>query len=107
MSIQMSERKLKNFLVIRVSGRLAREDYRDFVPELERILREKGRIRVLLELVDFHGWKPGALLEDLKFDLSHFSHLDRLAIVGDRVWEKVLSLVSTPFTTAEIRYFER
>jgi hypothetical protein len=107
MSIQMSERRMKNYLVIRVSGKLAREDYRQFVPELERLLRDKGKIRVLLEMVDFHGWQPGALWEDLKFDVAHFSHLERLAMVGDRSWEKALSVVCKPFTTAEVRYFDR
>lgn len=107
MSIQMSERRMKNFLVVRVSGRLAREDYHKFVPEFERLLRDKGKIRVLLEMVDFHGWEPGALFEDLKFDLHHFSHLERLAMVGDRAWEKGMSVICKPFTTAEIRFFNR
>jgi len=107
MSIQMSELRMKNFLAVRVSGKLAREDYRQFVPEFERLLRDKGKIRVLLEMVDFHGWQPGALWEDLKFDVAHFSHLERLAMVGDRSWEKGMSVFCKPFTTAEIRYFDR
>ena len=107
MSILLDERRLKNILAVRVSGKLAREDYRRFVPEFERLLRDRGRIRVLLEMVDFHGWEPGALWEDLKFDFRHFAHLDRLAMVGDRRWERAMSIVCKPFTTAKIRYFDR
>ncbi|HLY10914.1 MAG TPA: STAS/SEC14 domain-containing protein [Planctomycetota bacterium] len=107
MSIQLNEPRSSNILTVRVSGKLAREDYREFVPEFERLLAEHGKLRVLLEMVDFHGWEPGALWEDLKFDFHHFSHLDRLAMVGDRRWEKAMSIVCKPFTTAEIRYFDR
>jgi hypothetical protein len=107
MSIQLNERKLGNILVVRVSGKLARKDYRQFIPEFERLLRDHGRIRVLLEMVDFHGWQPGALWEDVKLDLHHFGHLERLAMVGERAWEKAMSVFCKAFTTAEIRYFDR
>jgi hypothetical protein len=107
MSIQLNEPRSRNILTVRVSGKLAREDYRDFVPEIERLLVEHGKLRILLEMVDFHGWEPGALWEDIKFDLRHFTHLDRLAMVGDRRWEKAMSIFCKPFTTAKIRYFDR
>lgn len=56
---------------------------------------------------DFHGWEAGALWEDIKFDVKHFRDIERLAMVGERKWEKGMSLFCKPFTTAEIRYFER
>ena len=58
-------------------------------------------------MFDFHGWNAGALWDDLKFDLKHFSDIERLAIVGDKAWEKGMSVFCRPFTTATIRYFDR
>ena len=107
MSIQLNEPRSTNILTVRVSGKLAREDYRAFVPEFERLLAEHGKLRVLLLMVDFHGWEAGGLWEDIKFDLRHFTHLERLAMVGDRRWEKAMSILCKPFTTATIRYFDR
>ena len=44
--------------------------------------------------------------DDIKFDMTHFSDIDRLAMVGDRKWEKGMSIFCRPFTTAKIRYFD-
>ena len=45
-----------------------------------------------------------ALSEDVKFDLRHFSGIERLALIGDRKWEKGMAAFCKPFTTAEVRY---
>jgi hypothetical protein len=58
-------------------------------------------------MVDFHGWEGAALWDDIKFDVKHFSDIDRLAMVGDRKWEKGMSVFCQPFTTAKVRYFDR
>jgi len=34
---------------------------------------------------DFQGWDAGALLEDVKFDVKHFSDIEWLAFVGDNL----------------------
>lgn len=76
------------------------------MPQLDELTRQHGKIRILLELIDFHGWTAGALWEDTKLGLRHFADIERLAIVGDRRWEKGMALFCKPFTTAEVRYFD-
>ena len=93
-------------LVVHVSGRLTREDYRQFVPELEKAVEEHGKIRILFEMEDFHGWKVSALWEDVKLDFKHWNHIERIAMVGDKTWEKGMSVLCKPFTRAKIQYFE-
>jgi hypothetical protein len=94
-------------LAIQVSGKLSKDDYASFVPQVERMIAEKGKLRVLFDMMDFHGWDAGALWEDIKFDLKHFSDIQRVAMVGDKQWEKGMSAVCRVFTTAKIRYFDR
>jgi len=55
---------------------------------------------------DVHGWTLGALWEDIKFDVKHFSNIERLAFVGDRKWEAGMAAFCKPFTRAVIRYFD-
>ena len=55
---------------------------------------------------DFHGWDAGALWADVKFDLKHVGDIERLAMVGDKKWEKGMSVFCRPFTTARVQYFE-
>ncbi len=107
MAIEVTEKNNGKVLEVRASGKLLHEDYQQFVPAFERLLRQHGKIRVLFEMSDFHGWKAGALWDDIKFDLKHFTDIERLAMVGDRKWEKGMSVFCKPFTTAKIRYFDR
>lgn len=44
-----------NVLAIRASGKLTDADYKSFLPRLEALIREHGRISVLIELEDFRG----------------------------------------------------
>jgi hypothetical protein len=95
-----------NILDVKISGKLTKENYETFVPEVERIIKQSGKIRVLVEMTDFHGWEMGALWEDIKFDLKHFGDIERVAMVGDSKWEKGMAAFCKPFTTATIKYFD-
>lgn len=106
MAIQLIERNNEKILEVQVSGKLVHDDYQHFVPQFERLLKQHGKIRVLFEMAGFHGWQAGALWDDIKFDLKHFSDIERLAMVGDKKWEKGMSVFCKPFTTAKIRYFD-
>jgi len=92
-------------LEIRVDGKLTAKDYESFVPQIEALIK-KGKIRMLVELVDFHGWSAGALWKDTKFAARHFNDIDRIAIVGNKKWEKGMAVFCKPFTRALIRYFD-
>jgi hypothetical protein len=107
MTIQLKETEGGQVLEVQVRGKLAKEDYEQFVPGFERLVKQHGKVRVLFEMVDFHGWKVAALWADIKFDLKHLADIERLAMVGDKQWEKGMSVFCRPFTTAKIRYFDR
>ena len=107
MAAQLTETNGGRVLEVQVSGKLTDEDYKRFVPAFERLVKSHGKIRVLFEMVDFHGWELGALWDDIKFDAKHFKDIDMLAMVGDKTWEKAMSAFCRPFTTATIRYFDR
>lgn len=107
MSLELKESDGGKTLEVHVSGTLVHEDYQRFVPEFERHLEQHHRLRVLFDMVDFHGWGQRALWDDVKFDVKHHSDIERLAMVGDKKWQKGMSLFCRPFTSAKIRYFDR
>jgi hypothetical protein len=107
MAIKLNEKNEGKVLEVQVTGKLHHDDYQDFVPAFDRLVKLHGKIRVLFEMVDFHGWAGAALLDDIKFDVKHFNHIHRLAMVGDRKWEKALSVFCEVFTNAQIQYFDR
>jgi hypothetical protein len=104
--IRLEENGIKIvFLTFR--EKLTRGDYALFVPQLENLMDKEGTIRVLVEFQDFQGWTIGALWEDTKFGAKHFNDIDRLAVVGDREWEKYLATFIKPFTKATVRYYDK
>lgn len=107
MAIKLSEKNGGKVLEVQVSGKLAHEDYQHFVPKFEQMIHQHGKINVLFEMQDFHGWEAAALWDDIKFDMKHFSDIERLALVGEKNWEKGMSVFCKPFTTAKVRYFDR
>ena len=44
-------------LVVKLTGKLTKEDYEHFTPEV-------GKLRMLIQMHDFHGWTAGALWQD-------------------------------------------
>lgn len=104
-AIRLTSSKGGRILSVGIQGRLAKGDYEAFVPEVERQIEAHGKIRIVVELVDFHGWSAGALWEDIKFDLKHFGDIEKLAIVGDKTWERGMAVFCRPFTRAEVKFF--
>ena len=107
MSVELTELDDGKVLEIHASGKLDKEDYDKFVPPTEKSIAEHGKIRILFEMHDFHGWTAGALWEDLKFDFKHWKDIERLAIVGESKWEAGMAVFCKPFTAAKIQYFDR
>jgi hypothetical protein len=106
MSVKLEHVTDSNVFSVELSGKLTKEDYERFVPEFERAIEEHGKIRIMTHVHDFHGWDMGALWEDIKFDLKHFNHIERIAMVGESKWEKGMAIFCKPFTSAKIKYFE-
>lgn len=106
MAVELREEAAGKIMIINLSGKLTKEDYQHFIPEVERAIQQQGKVRMLVRMHDFHGWTAGALWEDLKFDWKHFSDVERLALVGETRWEAGMAAFCKPFTRATIRYFD-
>jgi len=100
------EKQAEDIIHVTVSGRLTKEDYEHFVPEIEAVIADRGTVRILFDMRDFHGWNAGALWEDTKFAFRHFRDIELLAVVGENRWQKGMATFCKPFTKAEIRFFD-
>jgi hypothetical protein len=91
---------------VRLTGKLDAEDYEELAPVVDRVIEEHGAVRMLVEMHNFHGWSVGALWEDTKLAVKHFSDIERIAFVGETRWQKGMASFCKPFTKAEVRFFE-
>ncbi len=106
MPLELQETGGGKVLEVRVTGKLTHADYQYCVTEFERLLGQRGRLRLLCDLVNFHGWEAGALWDEIKFDIKHLSDIERMALVGDKTWKKWMAEFCKPFTRATVRYFD-
>jgi len=91
---------------LRVREKLTDRDYQSLVPYLEEAIQRHGKLRLYWEMVDFKGWKPAALWQDVKFDVRHGGDFERIAMVGEKRWQEWVSQLIKPFTGAEVKYFD-
>jgi hypothetical protein len=106
MPVHLEEQLDGKTVEVTVTGKLTHEDYQLFVPVIEELISEHGKLSVLVIMHDFHGWHPAALWDDIRFDAKHFRDIEKLAIVGETKWEQGMAAFCKPFTTAEVRYFD-
>ena len=106
MAIKIEETNEGKALEIFLTGKLVREDYENFVPAVDRLVKQHGKVRMLMVMHDFHGWTAGALWADTKFGAQHFNDIERLALVGETKWQHGMAVFCKPFTTATVRYFD-
>src|SRR5262249_16713600 len=90
----------------KLSGKLHDSDYKQFVPTVEAAVKKHGKVRLLATFENFHGWDLPALWDDIKFATEHCRHVERIALVGEKTWEKWMARVCKPFTMAQVRYFD-
>src|SRR5262245_19309188 len=90
----------------KLSGRLHDEDYKTFVPLVDAEFAKGGKVNVLAQFHDFQGWDAKALWDDIKFSTTHCTKIKRIALVGEKPWEKWMAVVCKPFTMAKIQYFD-
>ncbi len=97
----------ENIFSVRATGKLRHEDYESFLPELEKQIKRYGTVSLFLELDDFFGWDLSAISDEVRWELAHGDKLEKVAIVGDKAWQRWMALMAKPFTSAEVRYFSR
>lgn len=104
--VELLERAGGRIVEVRLSGKLVKEDYQRFLPDVERLIREHGRISLLVFLKDFHGWTASGLWADIRFAVGHYTDLRRIALIGETQWERGMAAVCKPFTAAQVRFFD-
>ena len=104
--IEQLESKSPKVLGFKMSGKLHDEDYKKFVPLVDDAIAKQGKVRMLAQFHDFHGWDAKALWDDTKFSTTHCTNFKRIALVGEKTWEKWMAAVCKPFTMAKVKYFD-
>lgn len=90
----------------KVVGKMRVEDYRQLNTEVQALVDQyDDDICLLIDLQEFAGEEVKAWLPDLKFGHRFHDKIDKMAIVGDKRWQKWLAALADPFYADETEFF--
>jgi hypothetical protein len=95
-----------NIVGFRLGDTLTEDDYEDFVSELRHELEAHTTTRLVLEIDGVDGWEPEDQWENLALDVRHVQDLDKVAVIGDDVWEPLLDKIELLFPMSQIQTYE-
>ncbi|HEY53090.1 MAG TPA: STAS/SEC14 domain-containing protein [Caldilineae bacterium] len=104
--IEKLEQSSGNTIGFKVSGTITKKDYAIMVPEVEALVDQEGDINMLLDLSEFHWEEIGAWGADMKFGSTYRKKINKMAIVGDKKWQKWLTHLVDPFYAREAEFFQ-
>jgi hypothetical protein len=96
-----------NVLAITITGEITENEH----VQLDRLIRERvaqwERIRIFIVLKHYPSFNSAeSLYEDLRMVVKHSDRIDRLAVVGDRLWKRTWVGLFGLFSKIETDYFE-
>lgn len=94
-------------LGFRARAQVTAADYeRVIVPDVEAGFALNRKLRLLYVTdQDFTGFDPGAMWDDVKMGMRHFSGWDRIALVTDVPWLRATASAMGFIVPAEFRLF--
>lgn len=96
------------FLTLKASGKLTHEDYEVITPMIDSALGavENAKVKVLIDGAELEGWELRAAWDDFKLVLKHGNEFEKIAIYGNKKWERSAAKIGNWFLSGEVRYFE-
>lgn len=97
-----------NCLVLAADGKLTDDDYKQvLIPQLEAIINEYGKARLLIDMGDdFHGWEAAAMWDDAQFGLKHRNDFEKMGVIGGPKWVDWAIKIGSFAISGEIKTFE-
>jgi hypothetical protein len=108
LSIGMDRINDNFFLTLKAQGKLTHNDYQIITPLIDSALAEVSspNVKVLIDGTELEGWELRAAWDDFKLGLKHGNEFNKIAIVGNKRWQEILSKLGNWFISGEVQYFE-
>jgi len=106
--IAIKREKKRLFIELTMLGKLTHEDYKIFVPMIDKALKEARGLEtdLLVDMRPFKGWELEAAWDDMKFGLKHKDKFKKMAVIGNKKWEELSVRMMKPFSKGKIKFFK-
>jgi hypothetical protein len=93
-------------VTVEVTGRLTESELAAVQNRMAEIIREHGKVRILVLTIAFEGWQKSGEWNDFTFQNKNDRYIERMAIVGDEQWKDLaLMFTAKGFRPFPIEYF--
>ncbi|WP_338876747.1 STAS/SEC14 domain-containing protein [Spirosoma sp. SC4-14] len=89
----------------RIEGKITAAELKPLFARVEEKKREHKKMRVYAEYVRMNGLSLGAIWEDIKFDITHFTDFEKVAVVTDTDWVGITGKAAGLIPGLEVRLF--
>jgi len=94
-------------ITARLLGKLDPGAYDGVNEEIDNIMSRAEHVRLVLDLREFDGWSGlSALGDHLSLVREHYRVPERIAIVGDKAWQKMAGKIMARFVNAQTMFFD-
>ena len=104
--ISTMDRSSGSVLGFTISGNVTKADYQTLDPAVEAAIAKHGSVSLLFDLTGFHWEKVSAWGADLGFGKKFHDSVEKMAIVGDKKWERHLAKLAQPYYAKQAQFFE-
>ena len=83
-------------------------DFLALTPEVETLIKEQGKIRLLIDASNLTGWaNPEAVEQHMRFVKNHQAKVERIAVIIRHDWQHWLVSAVRIFLHPEVKAFDR
>ena len=96
-----------NILGFKIVGGLTKKQKQQISRVLEEKIGKSAKIRLLLVIEPNKTMDAESLLYDLNFTLTFADNIERMALIGNKVWEETWIALFGLFSHIQTKYFGR
>ena len=97
-----------NTLRIVAPEKLKADDFREIAPQINSIIRQHGKIRLLIDASGFNGWENITAFEHhAEFVKRHQQNVERIAVIVGHDWQYWLIGTLRMFLHPEVRAYDK
>ena len=94
-----------DLLALRVSGKFTNGDFDQYRELVRERVKAYGKVRLYFEMIAFNGWRAESFLETGMFDLIHRREFQKVAMVGEKEWQRWAALAADVVKAGKVQYF--
>lgn len=97
----------RNVAEFRVTGQVKQDSMEKAHQVCEQMIRQNGKVSILILTEDFSGWEEGKEWENTEFSDKNDAFIDKIALVGKEEWrDSALIFTLKGLRPVPIEYFE-